>query len=870
MLFIAFATQCLSQKTPLEVKSSYYFFDPTTNKQVGPNYDLVLSNPQFDNYIVCVGGKKDETSYNGEFKGGKWGLIDKYGAEVLPLIYDKIEFESSHISITLNELIGLTDKRGQIIIEPLYSYIHKYDLPNYWYGRNASDLYGMVSGKGNTILPFEFTKFQVTKDYVIAENEKGTWLFNLKGEKIFSTAYDEIEYLSIDDNDFFLVKSGAYYQLLDANSKVIIEQQKGMEKVYDDSYQIISFMVTKGGKIGLISLKGEVVFQPIYDDLKRVELDDKIYFIAKKDKKVGVIDQNGKNIISFQYDFIDDNYTFGNNFIVSNDGKWEEDYNEELVFNPSSYKLVNTKGKTTFNKEISKYELIQSWSSSKQKLIFKSNGLWGVINDEFQTVVPNIYTSLHPAYNDGYIATKGASVKEGYYEEEIEGGSWHLLNSDFQEITTTSYDFIKSDSYTYGIGYIVEKSGQIGMIDLSGQEFIPCVYSDFECNDNGCIVSKYDSKNELSKYGMIDLITGKEVIPCDYEYLNKLSYNNSNFLARKNKMFGLIDNSGQIIVDFKYDFLGASGNDQYLLINQFGQVRNSRAYGGKFGLINMKGNTIIPCEYKSMDAELSDSVIICETFDGKAKIYDLTQNRFIEIEGVEGVVDIDEKNGIVIVGKSLIKDDYGYTISGLYGAISNKYKWIAPIEYNAISVQKNYIVAVDSLNNASDLYAINGSKLLENYTFLKSFNDSLVIVSKEGKRFNLFNVQNQKNVLKEEYLSLISTSEGFFWSQGANLIAQNDKNFKGVINSLGKVVIPFDFCDVEYCYFYQNPQYIVSSCPNINKGIPGKFGVISATGNIIIPMEYDTIIFDGSSSTYNCLLQNKEIYFDENGEKINK
>jgi hypothetical protein len=870
ILFSGVFAVSFAQKTPLELKSSYYFFDPIMKKQIGPNYDLVTSNSNFDNYIVCSGCKKDESSYYGEFKGGKWGLIDKYGAEILPMVYDQINYETNYISVTQNELKGLADKRGQLIIEPKYHYLNYYELPNYWYGQNASDLYGMVSGKGSIIMPFEFTSFSITNNFIIAGNEQGKWLYNMKGEKVLPTVFDDIDLLKVDDQVTFLVKSGAFNQLLDATGKVIIENQKGMEKVYDDQYNICAFTVSKGGKIGMISLKGEEILPIIYDDLKRITVNKSIYFIAQKDKKYGVLDQNGKNAISFQYDFIEEK-PFGNHFIVSNDGKWEEDYYaDEKIFVPSSYKIINVKGKSAYSKEISKYKFIENWSSSKTKMIFKSLNSWGVIDEELQTIVPNIYSSMEETYSDGYIVSKGASASADYYgEETMEGGSWYLLNDEFQEITTSSYDLIKMENSSYNIGYIVEKSGLIGMIDLLGQELFPCIYNEMDCNDGGCIVSKMDSKTESLKYGFMDLNSGKELIPCQYDLLDKLSYNSKNYLAKKNKLFGLINNSGEVLVDFKYDFLGDSGNDKYLLINQFGKVRNTYVSGGKFGLVDFNGTSIIPCEYKSIDARISDSLIICETFENTSKMFDLNKAKFIEIAEVQEIVEIDEDKGVIVVGKNIVKDEDGYTVSGTYGVISSKYKWLIPMEYNAISKMKEYLIAVDSLNNASDLFDMNGTKFLDNYSFLKTYNDSLIIASKDGKRYNLFNVKTQKLQLKEDYLSLTNTTEGY-WSRGEFLIAQNDKNVKGIINYNGKTIIPFEYCEVEYCYIYSSPQYIVSSCPNINKGIPGKFGVVSSTGKIVIPIAYDSIRFDQSTVTYECLMDKKEIYFDENGEEIKK
>ena len=95
-----------------------------------------------------------------------------------------------------------------------------------------------------------------------------------------------------------------------------------------------------------------------------------------------------------------------------------------------------------------------------------------------------------------------------------------------------------------GIASVVDQNYNVGFIDKTGKEIIPCQYQ--WCNYNGGLIGA--QKN--GKWGFIDN-TGKEVIP--FEYDSAFAGTEDLLSVAKNGKYGLIDKSNQVIVPLEYD-----------------------------------------------------------------------------------------------------------------------------------------------------------------------------------------------------------------------------------------------------------------------------------------------------------------------------
>ena len=56
--------------------------------------------------------------------GGKWGIINQRGIEIIPPKYDKIEsFENGYAKVRIKGFNGLSNLKGELIVDPDYEYI---------------------------------------------------------------------------------------------------------------------------------------------------------------------------------------------------------------------------------------------------------------------------------------------------------------------------------------------------------------------------------------------------------------------------------------------------------------------------------------------------------------------------------------------------------------------------------------------------------------------------------------------------------------------------------------------------------------------------------------------------------------------------
>ena len=60
------------------------------------------------------------------------------------------------------------------------------------------------------------------------------------------------------------------------------------------------------------------------------------------------------------------------------------------------------------------------------------------------------------------------------------------------------------------------------------------------------------------KYGLIDL-TGKEVLPLEYDEISGLSYKEGELLVKQNDKYGVINIKGHKLIDIEYDKIAVDG-----------------------------------------------------------------------------------------------------------------------------------------------------------------------------------------------------------------------------------------------------------------------------------------------------------------------
>ena len=138
----------------------------------------------------------------------------------------------------------------------------------------------------------------------------------------------------------------------------------------------------------------------------------------------------------------------------------------------------------------------------------------------------------------------------------------------------------KMYSFSEGLAK-VKLNGKWGFIDKTGREVIPCKY------DWVNLFLKGLAKVCLNwKWGFVDT-TGKEVIPCKYDEVNVFSKGLS--AVRLNGKYGFVDTTGREICPCKYDW-----------VTDFCEGLARVQLNDKMGIIDKSGREICPCKYDSI------------------------------------------------------------------------------------------------------------------------------------------------------------------------------------------------------------------------------------------------------------------------------
>ncbi len=268
------------------------------------------------------------------------------GKVVIEPKYDAIgEFkEFGYASMQHNGRIGLLNQSGKEIIAPKYDDIKILDSLLFAV-LDISD-WAVINIKGDVILKNGYEQVHIYKGKYIGFTKNRKWgIANIDGQIISQPQYDEIELL---ENDFFQTKKNNKYGLLSTLGKVVLANESEEIKIYNDNL----FFFQKNKKWGAVNQKGQPLIRPSFqsfftlaDNFIKLISNNRVYLysvpkekiitkgeyqsyysfskkyvLCKKDKKIGLLDWLGKELLTTKYDEIQ---SFAKDqFRVNIKGKW--------------------------------------------------------------------------------------------------------------------------------------------------------------------------------------------------------------------------------------------------------------------------------------------------------------------------------------------------------------------------------------------------------------------------------------------------------------------------------------------------------------------------------------------------------------------
>lgn len=272
------------------------------------NHKILYSQYSYNEYFIIQ-----------NLKTGKQGLINIEGKFLIPSIYDYVEVKNNYASVLLDKkyaivtldhkevipfsdfgiiptdnenvfititkdyyIKGLININNQKIVKDNYYAIQNIDKYNYLVTEQiilSTDIQtkisksefksGVFNEKGKEVLPVRHQVYSVFENNMFACDDLGCYIFTFSKEGVTK--------LSMPDTISFYKRIGHEGVVFNYKNQIFVQSEK----------------------YGLMNTKGEIVINPIYDNIEYVI--DTEYYIVKNENKFGLFDENGNVMKEVKY-----------------------------------------------------------------------------------------------------------------------------------------------------------------------------------------------------------------------------------------------------------------------------------------------------------------------------------------------------------------------------------------------------------------------------------------------------------------------------------------------------------------------------------------------------------------------------------------
>ncbi|GAB2821988.1 WG repeat-containing protein [Ferruginibacter profundus] len=511
--FFVFSQNAKQCNSYLEEENKYVF------DNLIPSGEYLL-----DAYKTCLRYNKDSASLNklsnldffdiisvSKDGLGGWGrnradrkqyLIDQNFKPVkkLPDTYSYLPFEGNYSIFFGNDMMhGIINSKGSIIIPPAYNEIYAATADK-WVVMNKAK-WGMIDKNAKLIVPLIYDDAKLFKDGLIAVKKDGKYGFvDEHNKNVIPFTYESAGSFS---DGAALVKSAGKYGYIEKNGKIKIPF------AYDEAMDLFhqSAGVKRDGKWGLIDLNGKLLTGYIFDGLRFLYNSE--FIQVYKNGKTGCISVKGEIILDPEYDEI---------------GVMSKGYLR--LYKDGLAMIYNIKTKNFCD---NKYEIMGQFFYDGVAF-FKRNGKYGFIDTTFKEIIPPEYELVTDVFLDGlarvkkdgmlgYINKKNEAVIPIGFDTEYDHKSgvillrkrilYYLFSTSGELITELPKDLKVTDGFYNGLARFT-KGLNYGFIDQKGKVIIEAKYASLPQYHTGKITARL---NKL--WGCIDL-GGNEIVPFIY------------------------------------------------------------------------------------------------------------------------------------------------------------------------------------------------------------------------------------------------------------------------------------------------------------------------------------------------------------------
>ncbi len=504
------------------------------------------------------------------------------------------------------------------------------------------------------------------------------------------------------------------------------------------------------------------------------------------------------------------------------------EYNFYKYYNGEKFGLIDKNGNVLI--EANYQDIIIPNPQYGIIFLLENNQVIDVVNEKNEKIFSQ-YENVSPIPVTGLIGEIPYEKNVLIYEE---AGKKGLIDLNGKKITKANYTGIESLPYKEGEllakteknVYILTSNGKEKMKLGSDVDIVADGYLD---NNNSNIKSGYITSkvtNNGMMYGYIDC-KGKKILDIEYDKIERLSTEENYLIVRKNGKYGVYKNN-DVIINCNYQELKYEEDMNIYFVKR----------GNTYGALDIKGNIIVPVEYK----EIENKGVFIETlsFENERQAFALNgekkdnylaynsiekskyDNTYIAITN-EYIYEILDTTYKVVTNKEY---DYIENIlpelylvrekSGKYGVLNYNNTQIVSNKYDIVQLIKDteLLQAMDVEKNITALYNKYGNKIFEEEDILVMVQDGFVkVFCNEGVKY--FTLQGTE----------ISSTEIY---KNNNIIGFYENGKWGFKNKNNEIVV-----EAKY-------DRIVEINENGFGGIKidDKWGIIDSNGNIIVEPKF--------------------------------
>jgi bifunctional DNA-binding transcriptional regulator/antitoxin component of YhaV-PrlF toxin-antitoxin module len=497
---------------------------------------------------------RNEYYYYITLENGLMGVIDKNGKLIFDPVYESIDKKyQERVFLKKEGKTGLADGDGNIIIEPKYQSLstlqYNYDWRStcYKFTLEKDGKIGLLDDSGKLIFKAAYADLEIFKfdkedtDYYYLyklEKDGPLGLMDEQGNVLLKPTYPKIRPIRIKPDDKRIY---AYFYerdrkgLIDQKGKVIIpakyrriiQVKKGRDV---EHYTIIKrpdlfLVVSEDNKTGVIDLNGRVKVPVEYASLEHVPSKQPLFIFQKTaEGKKGLVDLNGKVLLGAEYHSL--------RYNMKNDGTALFVYQKEAEEN---FGVMDKNGKEIHPEIFTSLKAVDwiRWKETTEKL---SINLATLESDK-----DNIYL-----YSDKFERIFDSSLDALQQADTIVTFDPETFQEFLKVMYSPYYPFKMDTDYQF---FQVKTKGKASLINFKGEVVLPPVWDQIVSDKSWYHSSNYFIVRDGEGWGLIDR-SNKLMIPTDYEAITPceeplLGYY---ILKLKSGSYNFADSTGKLLL----------------------------------------------------------------------------------------------------------------------------------------------------------------------------------------------------------------------------------------------------------------------------------------------------------------------------------